>query len=274
MKVIFSESILQRFNKFALPLALVWSLSTAGSVFLPGATIEGLSSEFDPFFDIFHFGEKFGIAKHFAGALHSKSVATPTLVPEPHRIKAIYRSASDSFISISDGKMTTIVPLGGKYKNNFQLTGLTDTTATFRGFGKTFSLRLGHDDLLVRQEIVNEAVSGPSGDEVEHEWHTISHDTVIAQMNDIQNIAKSIDIVEVYKGAKIDGFRVKKVTSDSLFSQLGIMNGDVIQSVNNKKLSSYADVLSVYAQVPHLQSIRITVLRNNLPKDIVYEITR
>ncbi|MDD2828325.1 MAG: hypothetical protein PHW18_01985 [Sulfuricurvum sp.] len=274
MKVVFNESTLQRFNKFALPLVLAWSLSTAGSLFLPSSTTEGFTSEFDPFFDLFHFGEKFGLTNQSSSISQSKTVTKQTLVPDPHRIKAIYRSNSDSFISISDSKTTTVVPLGGKYKNFFQLISVGDKTATFSGFGKKYTLRLGHDDPLARQEMVSEAISDPSSNIKMNEWHTIKHEAVMAQMNNIQNITKSIDIAEVFNGTKIDGFRVNRVDSDSLFVQLGILNGDIIQSVNNKKLSSYADVLSIYSQIPHLRSIRITVLRNNLPKDIVYEITR
>jgi len=272
MKAIFNESVLQRFNKLMLPLALFWTLATIGGVYLPNSTIERFSYQFEPFFEIFHFGEKFGISNRFDGAVHSNGVSTTTLVPDPHCIKAIYRSDSDSFVSISDSASTTIVRLGGVYKSAFKLIGLTDTVATFCGYGKTYLLRLGHDDPLVRQETVMEAIS----DSVhkENEWHVIAHDTLVSQMNNIQNLGKAIDISEVANGTKIEGFRVNKIASDSLFAQLGIMNGDIIQSVNNKKLESYADALSIYGQVPQLRSIRITVLRNNLPKDIVYEITR
>ncbi len=275
MKAIFNEATLQRFNKLALPLVILWCFSTLGGVFLSNSTIEGFNSRFDSFFEIFHFGQKFGIAEHFDGAIHSKTISTTTLVPDPHRIKAIYRSTSDSFVSISDIKTTRIIPLGGIYKNVFHLTALTDTTATFRGYGKTYILRLGHDDPLSRQEVVMQSLPDSSqGGSQEGEWHTIAYKTIVAQMNDLQNIGKTIDISEVANGAKISGFRVNTIAPTSIFAQLGVVGGDIILSVNNKKLESYADALAVYSQVPHLRSIRITVLRNNLQKDIVYEITR
>lgn len=275
MKVIFNESLLQRFNALAAPIVIVWSLSTLGGVFLSNTPTEGFSSHFDPFFEIFHFGPKFGIAEHFDGAIHTKSITATKLVPDPNRIKAIYRSVSDSFISISDTKTTFIVPLGGIYKGVFRLTALSDTTATFRGYGKTYLLRLGHDDSLARQEVVTEAVadSAQAGTQ-ENEWRTIAYQTIKTQMNDLQNIGKTIDISAVANGEKISGFRVNTIAPESIFAQLGIINGDVILSVNNKKLESYADALAVYAQVPSLRSLRITVKRNNLQKELVYEIAR
>jgi type II secretion system protein C len=275
MKAIFNESLLQRFNVLATPIVIIWSLSTLGGAFLSDAPTEGFSSRFDPFFEIFHFGPKFGIAEHFDGAIHTKSVTATKLVPDPHRIKAIYRSASDSFVSVSDTKTTLIVPLGGIYKGVFRLTALSDTTATFRGYGKTYLLRLGHDDSLARQEVVTESVADSiQAGTQENEWRTIAYQTIKTQMSDLQNIGKAIDITAVANGEKISGFRVNTIAPESIFAQLGIINGDVILSVNNKKLQSYADALAVYAQVPSLRSLRITVKRNNLQKELVYEITR
>jgi len=275
MKAVFNESILQRFNVLAAPLVIVWSLSTLGGVFLSDSSTQGFTSRFDPFFEIFHFGQKFGIAEHFNGAIHTKTVTKTALVPDPHRIKAIYRSASDSFVSISDTTTTLIVPLGGIYKGVFHLTAMSDTTATFRGYGKTYLLRLGHDDPLARQEVVTESVADPSqAGAQENEWRTIAYQTIKTQMSDLQNIGKNIDIAAVANGAKISGFRVNTIAPESIFAQLGIINGDIILSVNNKKLQSYADALAAYSQVPNLRSLRITVKRNNLQKELIYEITR
>jgi len=275
MKAIFNESILQRFNVLAAPLVIVWSLSTLGGVFLSDSSTQGFTSRFDPFFEIFHFGQKFGIAEHFNGAIHTKTVTKTALVPDPHRIKAIYRSASDSFVSISDTTTTLIVPLGGIYKGVFHLTAMSDTTATFRGYGKTYLLRLGHDDPLARQEVVTESVADPSqAGAQENEWRTIAYQTIKTQMSDLQNIGKNIDIAAVANGAKISGFRVNTIAPESIFAQLGIINGDIILSVNNKKLQSYADALAAYSQVPNLRSLRITVKRNNIQKELIYEITR
>lgn len=275
MKAIFDESLFQRFNTLALPLVVVLSLSTVGEVFLSKTGVEGSVYRFEPFFEIFHFGEKFGIAENFDGAIHSKTVTTKTLVPYPHRLKAIYRADSGSFASINDGKETVIVPLNGKYKNVFHLVGLSDTAAVFQGYGKTYRLRLGYDDNLSRQEMIAHSVFDPLHERTkEKEWHSIPYQTVMNQINDMQNIEKSIDISESRHGSKFMGFRIDSIAPKSIFAQLGLLQGDVIQSVNNQKLASFGDVLTMYGNIPHLRSIRITVLRNNFQKDLVYEITR
>jgi len=275
MNLLFNDLLLRRFNHWVLPVAIVWSLSTAGGMFLSQTTTEGFVNGFTSFFEVFRLGEKFALVEQTDGVFKGKLVTSTTLVPDLHRIKAIYRSQSDSFVSISDTKATTIVPLNGMYKNAFRLIGLNDTSAVFRGYGKTYRLRLGFDDNLSRQEVVTRSVSDPSQmGSVDNEWRTVAYKTLKEQMDNLPNIGKSIDVTPAYDGSKITGFRVNTMASTSVLAQLGILQGDVIQSVNNKKLESYPDALAVVSQLPRLRSIRITVLRNNLQKDIVYEITR
>lgn len=275
MKAIFNDHLLRRFNVLTLPVVLFWSLSTLGGAFLSNSPLESFESTFEPFFEVFHFGQKFGITESTGTPLNTKAVTTTTLVPDPHRIKAIYRSHSDSFVTISDTASTHIVPLGGMYKKVFRLIALTDTTATFRGYGKTYRLRLGHDDPLSRQERVIQNISDPSqGGWQEGEWHTLPYKTLKEQISDAQSAEKNVDISEVFNGEKITGFQVNTIAPESAFAQLGIQSGDILLAVNNKKLESYAAALNVYSQLPNFRNIRITLERNNLQKEIVYEITR
>ncbi|MDP3302455.1 MAG: hypothetical protein Q8S36_10875 [Sulfuricurvum sp.] len=275
MKTLFNESLLKRFNLMFFPLAIIWTFSTIVEVFLPTSTTEGFTNSFDPFFEIYHFNQKFQLSSSATGSMHTKTITTTTLVPDMHRIKAIYRSGNDAFVSISDAaKSTQVIALGGMYKKIFKLTALSDTVATFHGYGKAYKLRLGHDDPLSRKDVVTTSIPDPAHKEIlESEWRTVSHKTLLGQM-DMQNLEKNINLSAVAKGMKSAGFRVNSIASESVFAQLGIISGDIILAVNNKKLESYSDALVMYNQVPHLKSIRITVTRNNLQKDLIYEITR
>ncbi|MDP2078439.1 MAG: hypothetical protein Q8N01_03430 [Sulfuricurvum sp.] len=274
MNKFFNESSLQRFNALAFPLVFLWGISLCTAIFLPSATQERLSYPFEPFFEIFHFGEKLALSDQ-ASAAHTKTVTVTTLVPYPHRIMGLYRAQTGSYASIYDGKETLIIPLKGAYKRVFRLIGLNDTSAIFEGYGKKYRLRLGKDDNLSRLERITRVVSTPSEQQAQEGIpHLITYQSIMNQVNKMQNIHKSIDITPSKSGSKFMGYRVNAIASDSVFSQLGLQKGDIIQSFNNQKLESFADVLMIYGRMPKLRSIRLTVLRNNLPKDIVYEIIR
>lgn len=272
MRRIFNELYLRRFNLLFLPIAVVWSMMNTGSVLLSQKGIEQFSDTFDPFFEMIRFGDKFLLTNEAGPLIKGKTITTTILVPSPHRIKAIYRSDSSAFASISDGQATTPVALGGTYKKVYTLIGLNDDSAVFKGYGKSYRLRLGHDDPLSFEQSVTRSVADVS--QSKNEWRTIPRDVVMQQSKDLRAIYKQIEISEIYKGNKIDGFRVNSIDPNSIFGRLGLVSGDVILAVNNQKLESYADAISIYNKVPRMRSIQITVLRNNLPKDIVYEITR
>lgn len=274
MNKFFNESSVKNFNTLALPLVFLWSLSLCGTFFLPTSTYERFTYPNEPFFEIFHLGEKLALSTHSSEA-QTKTITLTTLVPYPHRLKGLYRANTGSYASIYDGKETVIVPLKGTYKGSFHLIGLNDTSAIFQGYGKTYRLRLGKDDNLSRLELVTRSVIKPLEKLTqENVSHIIKYKNIMNQVNDMQNIHKSIDISESRNGSKFMGYRINAIAPNSLFSQLGLQRGDLIQSFNNQKLESFADVLMIYGRMPQLRSIRLSVQRNNLQKDIVYEIIR
>lgn len=275
MNQIFNESFLKRFNALSLPLALIWSLSTLGGVFLSNSPVEKYPEQFETFFELFRFGDKFGINSQNEGSLNTTMVSKTTIVPAPHRIKAIYRSSSESYVSISDGKETTIVPLQGRYKKDFTLIGVSDKAAVFRGFGKSYRLRLGFDDPLAKKETIMVALEEPnSSANHESEWRTIPRSLLVDQMRDMNQLSQYIDLKLLPLEGTSNGFKVESLASESVFAQMGVVQGDILVSVNNKKLESFGDALSIYKKVPQMRSIRITLLRNNHPKELLYEITR
>jgi type II secretion system protein C len=275
MRKYFNELTLQRFNTLAFPLVFLWSLSLCATMFLPSSTHERFNSQFEPFFEIFHFGERFALNENGSSASHSKTETITTLVPYPHKLKGLYRADTGSYASIYDGKETTIVPLKGVYKGVFHLIGLNNRVAIFKGYGKNYPLRLGEDDNLSRLQKVTRLVVDPI-DEISKGKQTLSipYESVMKQVNELHTIHKSIDISESKNGSKFMGYRINAIATDSLFSQLGLQKGDVINSINNHKLESFGDVLMIYARLPQLRSIRLSVLRNNHQKEIVYEIIR
>jgi len=274
MNKFFNEYSLQRFNTLALPLVFLWSLSLFGALFLPTSTYERFTYPNEPFFEIFHLGEKMTLSTH-SSAVQTKMLTITTLVSYPHRLKALYLAHSGSYASVYDGKETVIVPLRGRYKGVFRLIGLNDTSAIFQGYGKRYRLRLGKDDTLARLERSTRTIPNPVEKTTpENVSHIITYQNIMKQVNDMENIHKSIDISERRNGSKFMGYRVNSIAPDSLFSQLGLQRGDIIQSINNQRLESFADVLLIYGRMPQLRSIRISLQRNNLQKDIVYEIIR
>jgi type II secretion system protein C len=85
-------------------------------------------------------------------------------------------------------------------------------------------------------------------------------------------IWKDIGIQEVKEGTKIVGFKVTRVKAGSKMATLGLMKDDLIIKANNIALSSLNDVLKLYKDIDKIETLALTILRNNQEQEIVYEI--
>lgn len=270
MNTLLNERILKQFNRFALPVAVLWTLMSFLAFFLKTLPVERYASNEQPFFDLFRFSTMFGISAAGSTDKGYKTVTKEVLVGVPHRLKGIIKSSSGGYITVSDGKESTVVALHGTYKKDFILVGIGENQAIFRGHGKRYRLRLGFDDPLEEMQMVTTSISNPESKEGANEWRTIPRSELLAKSNDLKQLGKIIDIAPIENG----GFRVVRIASGSLFDRFGLQQGDVVHEVNNKKMVNYAEALSVYREIPRMRSICISITRNNQKKDLIYEIAR
>ena len=85
-------------------------------------------------------------------------------------------------------------------------------------------------------------------------------------------IWNNIEIIEIKNGEIIDGFKINRVNKDSVFTKIGLKEGDIIKMVNNSIISSYADALKVYGNMENTRYINMQILRNNEVVELNYEI--
>lgn len=56
------------------------------------------------------------------------------------------------------------------------------------------------------------------------------------------------------------------------FNKLGLQDGDIIKTINSKKLSSYEDLSRSFDNIGNIRYISIEILRNNEIMGLNYEI--
>ncbi len=95
---------------------------------------------------------------------------------------------------------------------------------------------------------------------------------VMHYAKNFDEIWKNIAITEVKKDGKINGFKVMSVKQSSIFGQLGLLQGDVIMSVNNQELKSYADAFKIYNNIDDYDSLKLVIIRNKQKKELEYEV--
>jgi len=90
----------------------------------------------------------------------------------------------------------------------------------------------------------------------------------------IQNASKNVN--QLLSQAKVvpqrNGMKIVKVKPRSLLRRLGLRSGDVIQSVNNRRIQSMDDAMNIYQDLMSGGKISVELLRRNRPQTYEYRI--
>ena len=85
-------------------------------------------------------------------------------------------------------------------------------------------------------------------------------------------VAKGARVVPAVKDGKPDGFKLYAIRPSSVYSKLGLQNGDTLQSINGFDLTSADKALEVYTKLREATSLQVTVTRRGKQEQISYSI--
>lgn len=79
-------------------------------------------------------------------------------------------------------------------------------------------------------------------------------------------------IIPNFADGKPDGFRIFAISDDSLYSKIGLQNGDILHRVNGIEVKDPQNFLKVFQQLKDETSITVDLARNNQKETFSYEI--
>jgi general secretion pathway protein C len=68
------------------------------------------------------------------------------------------------------------------------------------------------------------------------------------------------------------GFRLSRLRAGGVLQQIGLQEGDVLQQVNGLDIHTPQEALQAYQQLQTESTVRLSILRNNSPTTLTYEI--
>ncbi|HEY1088117.1 MAG TPA: type II secretion system protein GspC, partial [Archangium sp.] len=96
-------------------------------------------------------------------------------------------------------------------------------------------------------------------DENTYEIPRAEIDKTLANLNDVAMQAR---IVPAFKDGVAQGFKLFSIRPDSIYSKIGVQNGDVIKRINGFDLNSPEKALEIYSKLKESARIDIEVERN------------
>ncbi|MBI5527980.1 MAG: PDZ domain-containing protein [Deltaproteobacteria bacterium] len=100
--------------------------------------------------------------------------------------------------------------------------------------------------------------------------YLIPHSEVEKAMANLNETATHARFTPSFEGGRANGFKVTSIKPDSLFAQIGIQNGDVVQKVNGLEFNSPEKALEVFQRLRDSRHVRVRIDRSGKPVEMEY----
>jgi len=100
----------------------------------------------------------------------------------------------------------------------------------------------------------------------------VPRSTVDNALNNLSKLATDARVVPAFEGGKPVGFKLFSIKPGSLYSKIGLQNGDVISKINGYEMSSPEKGLEVYQKLKDSSSITVDVKRRGKAMTLDYAI--
>lgn len=88
--------------------------------------------------------------------------------------------------------------------------------------------------------------------------------------NAAQNFNQLISQARIVPDA--NGMKISAIKPSSIFRRLGLRNGDIVTSVNNRHVRSVEDAMNIYRDLQNGGSVSVQLLRRNRPRTIEFQV--
>jgi len=92
--------------------------------------------------------------------------------------------------------------------------------------------------------------------------YEIKRSVIESSLSNLNNIATQARIVPSFKNGVSNGFKLFSIQPGSLYSAIGVENGDVIQKINGYEINSPDKALEVYQKLRESRHITLEIERN------------
>ena len=266
------NKLIQKLIPYAFLLLLAYLVSTIFFIYLPKNGVDFIDTSTQTLeykkYDGFYSNIKTAIKKKEV----KKVVKQETL--SKYILKAIYSTTLNSGWVTIENKQNKKSYILSQFEeiDGYILTKLYKNYVILEKQAKEYRLNIIQANKKVVYNVTNVVNNVEENIVVDGNSVVIKRDYLDTYVNDIDKVWNNISINEIRTNGKLDGFKVMKVTKNSVFGKLGLKKNDVIKAINNNILTSYSDAFKVYNNISNTKYLNLEILRNNEILELNYEI--
>ena len=123
---------------------------------------------------------------------------------------------------------------------------------------------------------VSEAAAQSKGGDDDFDIRNVGPNQYVVKRADLNkatgNLGALASQARIVPSAKDNGFKIFSITKDSLYSKIGIQNGDVLKSINGIELSSPDKALEAYSRLQSASKLSLDIIRKGQNETLEYTI--
>lgn len=100
----------------------------------------------------------------------------------------------------------------------------------------------------------------------------VSRELILEHFANVGSLATQATLTPYMVQGQPQGFRLTQIKADGVLQQIGLQNGDVLQKVNGLDIHTPQEALQAYQQLQTEATVRLSILRNNRPTTLTYEL--
>jgi len=190
------------------------------------------------------------------------------------KLKGTYVAGDDSFVIIEDSGNTEFIYMNETYQG-YKLIKVYENKAIFDKDGTTYELTMYSDKTLnnyttnkpsTKKRVKKEKTDGEYVVPIDIDREDVTYY--------VQNPDKIWNNIRIRDYRTEDGieFKVGYVRKGTIFDKIGLKRGDVIVAIDGQTPQSMADVMKYYSQINEMDSLMITIKRNNQEMDLEFRV--
>jgi general secretion pathway protein C len=112
----------------------------------------------------------------------------------------------------------------------------------------------------------------PNVEDLGDNHYKIPRDTLDHSVNNLSQLLTQIRAIPNIQNGKTNGFALSEIEAGSVFDEMGLMEGDVLRSVNGQPMTDPSMAMQMMSALHNATHISIQVLRDGTPTTLTYQI--
>ncbi len=100
---------------------------------------------------------------------------------------------------------------------------------------------------------------------------TVRRSDIEEALEDINQVLTQARIQPHFRDGRADGLSISRIRRGSIFSRMGLRNGDIIQAVNGNALNSPEDVFALYETLKSGTRASVQITRRGRQRSLIYQ---